>query len=506
MKQIVINNTMLLFLEISDFTKFSNNELYKLKKEYLTEYDNCIIYNYFDLKYNKKLIRDKINKLKFINQTKVDARKCVIRQIESAQKNSFLNEYHIQGTDKSQFAYGAFYGDELISVMSFDSRKSFNGGLLDGEYDLSRFAVKTGYIITGIFNKILRYFINDYIPKKIISFADLNTSSLENNIYKSNGFILKKMVQPDFKYYSIKDDKLYHKFTYGTRYNKNDKILEEVKNKTKNQLIKVWNCGKVKYELHIDNNNRVISGFIYMFKNKINNKIYIGQTTRSAELRYYEHKTCFNKQTHCNDYLQKAFNKYGWDNFEFSVIDNATSLKELNEKEISYIKEYKSNDKNFGYNIELGGNNAIPSSETLLKMSNAHKGIKQSKEWVERKIAKAGTEDAKKYGRPKTEEDKIRLSINSPKYWEGKSRDEETKLKISKTKKEKGFSDKQKEANNKKVYKINSKTNEILNTFESTGQASIDEKVNQSTISRWCVKNRNIDNILWSYNYTENNK
>ena len=123
---------------------------------------------------------------------------------------------------------------------------------------------------------------------------------------------------------------------------------------------------------------------------------------------------------------------------------------------------------------------------------------KQTKDWVNKRIAKAGSEDAKKYGREKTDDERLHLSVKSPKYWLGKSRDEETRLKISETKKEMGLSDKQKEVICKKVYKINLTTGKITN-YESTSEASKIENVNQSTISRWCSKNKIINNIMWRY-------
>ena len=194
-------------------------------------------------------------------------------------------------------------------------------------------------------------------------------------------------------------------------------------------------------------NNKIIYGFIYMIKNKTNNKIYIGQTTRCLNKRIWEYKGAYNNNKFHNQHLSNAFYKYGWDNFEFSIVDTAITIDELNQKEIHYIQEYKSNDRDLGYNIELGGNNAIPSIETLEKMSESHKGIIQNDKWIENRIAKAGSKDAKKYGKIKTEEEKKELSIKSPKFWRGKKRDEETKRKISETKRNQGLSNRQKELN-----------------------------------------------------------
>lgn len=239
--------------------------------------------------------------------------------------------------------------------------------------------------------------------------------------------------------------------------------------------------------------NYEIIGIIYQIRNKINNKKYIGQTIRSFNNRIEDYKRGAG-----NDFINNAFNKYGWDNFEFSIIDTAQTIEELNAKEIRYINEYKTTDKNLGYNIETGGKNAIPNINTLNKMSKSHLGIKQTEDWINKRVAKAGTIEAKKYGKRKTEEEKKHLSKKSPKYWQGKKRNEKTKLKISTTKKERGLSEKQKETLCKKVYKINLTTNKITE-YNSTKHASIVENVNQSTISRWCRSNKIIDNHLWKY-------
>ena len=132
-------------------------------------------------------------------------------------------------------------------------------------------------------------------------------------------------------------------------------------------------------------------GIIYQIRNKVNNKKYIGQTIRTLIGRIDDYKRGYG-----NDYINNAFNKYGWENFEFSIVDTASTITELNNKEIYYINKLKTFDKNIGYNIELGGGNKIPTIETLEKMSRSHLGIKQSDEWINKRIATAGTEKAKK--------------------------------------------------------------------------------------------------------------
>ncbi len=112
---------------------------------------------------------------------------------------------------------------------------------------------------------------------------------------------------------------------------------------------------------------------IYCIKNKVNNKVYIGQSVDVKD-RLWHHKSSLKHNRHENDYLQKAWNKYGEDCFEFIVLEYC-SEEELNEKEISYIALYNSTNRDFGYNFETGGSlHKHMSVESRKKMSEAKKG------------------------------------------------------------------------------------------------------------------------------------
>lgn len=122
--------------------------------------------------------------------------------------------------------------------------------------------------------------------------------------------------------------------------------------------------------------NLEVYGVIYKITNKVNNKVYIGQTVLGFKKRYGN--TNWWDKTH-NEHLKNSVEKYGIKNFEVDeVFDFAFSREELNIKEISYITMYKSNNKKFGYNKKDGGNNGLHSIESRIKMSKAHKGIKLS--------------------------------------------------------------------------------------------------------------------------------
>lgn len=98
---------------------------------------------------------------------------------------------------------------------------------------------------------------------------------------------------------------------------------------------------------------KLVNGLIYKITNKINKKIYIGQTIRSLKARWKRHTRGTSRCTS----LSNAIKKYGAENFTIEVIDKATTPDELNKKEIYWIAYYKSDEKEFGYNIQIGGRN-----------------------------------------------------------------------------------------------------------------------------------------------------
>ena len=212
-------------------------------------------------------------------------------------------------------------------------------------------------------------------------------------------------------------------------------------------------------------------GLIYKITNLINGKVYIGQTYRLLRHRI----TCY-KRLKCNEHLKNAIIKYGFDNFKFEVIYETHNINELNEKEIFYIKEYNSTDKNIGYNIDLGGRNKIVSEETKQKMSKSGLGKKQTKEHIDKRIKRG--EAAKVLGRPKTEEQKKWLSENSPKFWLGKDRGEEFAEKNRLAKLLNGESI--------AVYLYDLETKEIIAEYRSMTEASVITKTSFTKVSRHC--------------------
>lgn len=129
--------------------------------------------------------------------------------------------------------------------------------------------------------------------------------------------------------------------------------------------------------------DKEIYGIIYKIINKVNNKVYIGQTIRKGGFngryssqgkgieRVYNHllKNINGKTFKSfNYFLFKDIKQYGFDNFDVDEKFDITYTKEeLNRKEKEYIKKYKSNKK--GYNRTIGGSN-IKGKKKLLKVKS----------------------------------------------------------------------------------------------------------------------------------------
>ena len=183
------------------------------------------------------------------NKPKIAGRKCLIQEINNNEAKEFLDTNHIQGFVRATIYLGAFYNNTLIGVMSFmRERKNKNN------WELVRFASHNNYICQGIGGKLFKYFINQYNPEYIKSFADRRwTINEDDNLYIKLGFIKKGYVKPTYWYICNKFEKYkrYHKFNFRKnilhkKYGFPLDLTEDEMTK-KLGLYKIWDCGLIKY-------------------------------------------------------------------------------------------------------------------------------------------------------------------------------------------------------------------------------------------------------------------
>lgn len=97
---------------------------------------------------------------------------------------------------------------------------------------------------------------------------------------------------------------------------------------------------------------------IYCYKNIINGKLYIGQSVNLKK----RHKAFLSKSKYSGSYFQKAIDKYGKENFSYSILTHC-KITELNYYEAFYIQRLKTYNPHYGYNLTTGGDSAFQRTE-----------------------------------------------------------------------------------------------------------------------------------------------
>lgn len=174
---------------------------------------------------------------------------------------------------------------------------------------------------------------------------------------------------------------------------------------------------------------------VYMHRNKINGKIYIGMTNDIE--RRWRYGGCEYRRSHngrasvdSNSHppFWNAIEKYGWDSFEHIVIQDRLTFDEAEEMETHWIAHYKSNcvkykNPSYGYNLTDGGKGS--------------KGRKMSEIEKQNLSAKNSGKGNPRYGVRLSEETKQKISaankgryVGSKNHRFGVSISEETRQKL----------------------------------------------------------------------------
>lgn len=140
-------------------------------------------------------------------------------------------------------------------------------------------------------------------------------------------------------------------------------------------------------------------------------KVYIGTTKRKPEERW---KKGFGYRG--NEYFSRAIEKYGWDNICHEILATGLTYSEAAQMEVALIAYCNSTNRDYGYNIEHGGNMCgTHSDETRRKISIASMGNKSNSgrkisEWHKQQLIKANLGHHRNVGRVKSPEERANIS------------------------------------------------------------------------------------------------
>jgi len=194
----------------------------------------------------KSMILNKLGK----TPNKIYARKTEIKEItDNKLIREFLNKNHLQGFVSSKIKLGLFFNGELISLMTFgENRKNMGLNSINNHYELLRFCNKLNINVVGGASKLFKYFIKNFNPLKITTYADKSHSN--GNLYEKLNFTFIKNTIPNYSYYDNKMNK-YNRFNF-----RKDTLIKMGydKNMTEHEIMdslnyyRIYNSGNLKYE------------------------------------------------------------------------------------------------------------------------------------------------------------------------------------------------------------------------------------------------------------------
>jgi len=194
----------------------------------------------------KSMILNKLNK----TPNKIFARKTEVKEIfNNKLVREFLDKNHIQGFVGSKIKLGLFFDNELVSLMTFGNRRIAMGkkSTNEGEYELLRFCNKLNTNVVGGASKLFKYFVRNYNPKEITTYADRCIS--QGKLYETLGFEFIGKTQPN--YYYIIDGIRHHRFNF-----RKDKLITEGYDSTKTEkqimidrkIYRIYDSGNLKFK------------------------------------------------------------------------------------------------------------------------------------------------------------------------------------------------------------------------------------------------------------------
>lgn len=147
--------------------------------------------NEYEWLHKKERIKSFLRNLFGYEQTRIYARKCVVKELSVDSYKKFTEENHLQGYRPSTFKFGLFHDNELVEVIGLNKIK-------DG-YELVRECSKIDTIVVGGKSKLIKHFRKLH-PGLILSYCEV--SKFTGKSYLECGFVLDHISRPNYRYYS----------------------------------------------------------------------------------------------------------------------------------------------------------------------------------------------------------------------------------------------------------------------------------------------------------------
>lgn len=189
----------------------------------------------------KELIKNKVLQPKNV----IGARQAEIRTVEIAEERDFLNAYHLQGSINSKVAYGLYYNNELIELMSFGTPRYAK----EADTEILRLCTKMNWAVMGGAEKLFKHYITQRKNETIVSYC--NVAKFSGEVYEKLGMQFVSLSSPNYVYVSNTGKKSLSRQQcmksiliekgWGTADMTEEQIMKN------HGYVKVYDCGNKKY-------------------------------------------------------------------------------------------------------------------------------------------------------------------------------------------------------------------------------------------------------------------
>lgn len=205
-------------------------------------------------KEREKQVKNYLKSVVGFAKKRVYARKCEVRIVGNSVAKVFLEENHIQGKTTMKIAFGLYFENELLGLVTGNCHHRQKRD--NAPFVLNRLVFKDEVQVVGGASKLLKRLIK-YAKhegyKELISWSDNRWS--EGNVYKKTGFNLVAELKPDYSYYvgngkreskqSNKKANLLKKGAKGTLENTEKELAKSL------NLCRIWDCGKKRWAIYL---------------------------------------------------------------------------------------------------------------------------------------------------------------------------------------------------------------------------------------------------------------
>lgn len=196
------------------------------------------------------IVKSRLRTILKTQQNRLYARSCTVQELSCSVVNDFVDHNHLQGKRNARVNLGLYHGDQLVAIASFSSHRKY-------EYEWIRMCSLCGVNVIGGAGKLFTYFVRNWKPTTVMSFADRQWGT--GQVYNELGFAFEEVTPPNYRYFKRNGNTNVlmsrmqfqkHKLSYTLE--NFDPHLTEWNNMVIAGYDRIWDCGSVKWVWSVD--------------------------------------------------------------------------------------------------------------------------------------------------------------------------------------------------------------------------------------------------------------